>query len=233
MSEKIAFFDMDGTILGNYDHQSGEGSTSWSQLAKAIGQGAIEEKKEINEEWYDNEIETYPRWVEKTLKAYRKRGLNKQIFESVIDNAEYNTGVKEAFNLINQHDIKTVILTGGFNRSARSIKEDLNIDHFVAACEILWDDNGEMCGKNVIPLNRQGKRRMMEMYVDMFSKNDGVKTTYVGDGLNDLEAVRYADYGMSYNGHDDLKSVSDKSYDGKEGSQFSEVGREIVSFLDS
>ena len=159
MTEKIAFFDMDGTILGNYNHQKGEGNTSWSQLAKAVGEDALEEKKRINERWCNNEIKTYPIWVKETLDAYKERGLDEQTFNSVIKGAEYNIGVRKAFDLINEYDINTVILTGEFKRLARIVKQELKVDHFVAACEILWDDGGNICGNNIMPLDRDGKNK--------------------------------------------------------------------------
>lgn len=232
MTEKIAFFDMDGTLLGNYNHQKNQGNTSWSELANSIGEDTLRKKERINERWYNNEIETYPEWVDETLSMYSDRGLNRDIFESVIGESEYNNGVVETFEMLDDHDINTVILTGGFKESAQMIKEELNINHFVAACEIIWDDNGEMLGQNIIPLDRDGKKKMMKMYVDMYSRGDGVKTTYVGDGLNDLKAVQYADHGISYNGHEELVDVSDTCYNDEKDGEFLNVGEEIVEFFE-
>ena len=69
------------------------------------------------------------------------------------------------------------------------------------------------------------------MYIDMFSKGNGVETTYTGDGLNDLVAIQYADHGISYNGHKDLVDVSDVSYNEELQGQFLNAGKEIVDFL--
>lgn len=231
MVEKIAFFDMDGTLLGNYDYENNEGNTSWSNLAEALGDGTLEKKREINKKWYDGDIDTYPEWVDRTLDLYKRNGLNKEIYNSIIDKPEYNNGIVEAFELLSDNDIRTVILTGGFKKSAEKIKIELDLDHFVAACEVLWNDKGEMIGNNVIPLDRSGKQKMMDMYCDVYANDEEVLTTYTGDGMNDLLAVRNADLGISYNGREELENEADVNF--TDDDSFVRIAEEIIDFFEN
>ena len=230
MTEKIAFFDMDGTLLGNYDYDENKGNTSWSQLASSIDEETLRQKKEINQQWYEGEIETYPDWVDKTLDLYKDKGLTEKTFDRIINEADYNDGVKQGFKILNQHDVRTVILTGGFRKSARRIKTDLDINHFVAACEVLWDEDGIIDGNNVIPLDRSGKKNMMDMYINSYANDEKVLTSYTGDGMNDLLAIQNADLGITYNGRDKLEEAADYSYTSEDG--FIEVIERILSFFE-
>lgn len=227
-SDLIAFFDMDGTLTGDFDYDKHRGTTAWSRLAKSISEETYDEKCRINDEWYNGEIESYTAWVDKTISLYSSHGLSRSAYENVINSLQYNEGVIEAFEELSNYNIKTVILTGGFKFQAMMVKKKLGIDHVVAACELEWEDGG-ISGYNVIPLNKNGKRTMMDMYTRNMAEGNPV-TAYVGDGKNDVEAIKNADLGVTYDGHEEAEAVADVSYDSN--ADFTEVSNHLIEFYD-
>lgn len=230
MSKKIAFFDMDGTLIGRHNYDKNSGSTVWSKIARELGADTLEKKRKINNMWYNDHIETYPEWVNKTLDLFSEEGMTRETFESVATDLQYNNGVEKAFKKLNSKDIITVIITGGFRASAKEVKRNLKIDNFVAACEIMWDRNGEFNDNNVKPLDKSGKKQMIDMYCNHYSNGKDVLTTYTGDGKNDILAIKNTDLGISYNGHDSLSEVADLEYSEDDG--FLQVAEDIVSYFD-
>lgn len=227
----IAFFDMDGTLTGDFDYDKNRGTTAWSRVAKSIGDETYEKKCQINDQWYENKIDSYTEWVDKTVSLYRDHGLTEDTYKKVINSLEYNEGVEEGFEELEQHNIQTVILTGGFKFQSMLVKEELGIDHAVAACELRWGEDGLISDYNVIPLNKRGKRSMMRMYKRNMGSSEGeITTSYVGDGRNDIECIEFADFGMAFDGHQDIRSIADRSYSSEDG--FMNVVNDIIDFHD-
>lgn len=229
--DKIAFFDMDGTITGDFDYDKHRGTTAWSRIARSISEKAYAEKCRINEEWYNDNIQSYTSWVDRTVNLYRDHGLSESTYKNVIKSLEYNEGVVEAFEELNKYNLKTVILTGGLRFQSTIVKKKLGIDHAVAACELEWED-GNISGYNVIPLNSVGKRSMMDIYKrSMSGSQKRCVTTYVGDGKNDVESIRNADLGIAYDGHEELDTVADLSLGSS--ASFTKVSDRLIEFYDN
>lgn len=81
---------------------------------------------------------------------------------------------KHAIDLLHQHNIEVVMLTGDNHRSAANLAHELNIDHFRSECF------PEQKVEEIHKLNAQGKHVLM-----------------VGDGINDAPALASADIGVA------------------------------------
>ncbi len=81
---------------------------------------------------------------------------------------------KDAISMLHAKNIKTVMITGDNESSAKSISAQVGLDEFVA---------------NVLP---QDKYEIVEKY-----KKDGYFVAMVGDGINDSPALKSADIGVA------------------------------------
>ncbi|MFA5719562.1 MAG: heavy metal translocating P-type ATPase [Acholeplasmataceae bacterium] len=81
---------------------------------------------------------------------------------------------KHAIDLLHQHNMEVVMLTGDNHQSASNLAKELNIDHFRSECF------PEQKVEEIHKLNQQGKHVLM-----------------VGDGINDAPALASADIGVS------------------------------------
>lgn len=88
---------------------------------------------------------------------------------------------KEAVDLLKEMGLEIIMLTGDNLRTARAIKEDLQIDEVIA--EVLPQDKEQQ----IVMLQKQGKTVLM-----------------VGDGINDAPALTRADVGIAIGAGTDI-----------------------------
>ena len=125
------------------------------------------------------------------------KGLEKHRAESIFDLLTYQPGVVSALRFIKSKNWKFGIASGGFNLIVSKIMEKFGFDYGVAN-DIDWNGNrmtGKIPGPQVDGLRK--KTILLEKACDY---GIPLTNTYaIGDGSNDLQVIRAANFGFAYN----------------------------------
>jgi phosphoserine phosphatase len=68
--------------------------------------------------WEAKGYSNYIEWMKDTIRIHQRHSLTAKLFRSLIDAAEYNPGVLEAFRKIDRNLFVPVMVTGGFRELA-------------------------------------------------------------------------------------------------------------------
>ncbi|MBN2454662.1 HAD family phosphatase [Candidatus Woesearchaeota archaeon] len=215
MKPKIIFFDMDGVLfdVGYFEEGKGIAASSWKLVADEIGAG--EEEEALKGKWTKNELENFVHWVQETLKIYRKHGLTKEKFEQVINSIPLMEGAKEAVAELKKRGYLTAVITGSFKELAYRAKKELGIDFIIAACELVFDDEGKLVDEIAFPCDYHGKAKFFEALIAGLGIKAG-EAAMVGDGVNDIPIAKEAGFSVAFNAREELKKHCDASIDKKD-----------------
>jgi len=147
---RLLVFDVEGTIFKpcSISDDSPHASYSWTRIAKEIGAEAEELKTQ--REWEKGHYgsresgASYFDWVKETISIHKSKGLVRETFDRIVDEAEYVDGVEKFFEQLNRELYIPILISGGIqNLSIRACK-DLNIqkENSYAACEYFFCDRG-------------------------------------------------------------------------------------------
>lgn len=224
---KLIFFDMEGTLFRKtVSYSYGNTAPSlWSLIALKLGDDAHAEEELTKRKWTHGEYAGYVEWMEDTLRIYRKYGLKREVFEVVMNSVEYHKGVFETFDVLRKRGFRLALISGGFKAQADRALLDLKINHAFAACELFWDDNGNLVHWNLLPCDYEGKIDFMKLIM----REHGLEAwecAFVGDGKNDVALAREVGVSVAFNGAPELMEVCTYSVEQAEGKEdFSEILR--------
>lgn len=213
MSEiRLIFFDMEGTIFKKTVRNSygNTAPSAWSLLAKHLGEKAHADEEETKKKWTQGLYAGYVEWMEDTIRMYQKYGLRRNFFDKVMSSIEYHRGVFETFDALRKKGIRTVLISGGFKAQADRAQKDLKIDHAFSACELFWNDEGQLLHWNLLPCDYEGKIDFMNLII----KEHGLckdECAFVGDGKNDVALAKEAGMSICFNGDEALSKVATHS----------------------
>ena len=116
--------------------------------------------------------------------------------------AKLMPGAREFIDFAKKHELKTYILSGGFDTIAKHVCDELGMTGYL--CNRLVVEDGKFTGETTGPgggeiLDAEGKRRAL----DMLCMLHGLLHTQAiagGDGANDLEMIKAAGVGFAYHG---------------------------------
>ncbi len=226
---KLVFFDMEGTIFRKTIHTSygNTAPSAWSLIAKHLGDKALEEEELTKRKWTHGKYAGYVEWMEDTLRIYQKYGLKRNFFENLTSSINYHKGVIEAFDALQKKGLRTALISGGFKAQADRALRDLKINHAFAACELFWDDEGNLLHWNLLPCDYEGKVDFMKLIM----KEHGLKPdecAFVGDGKNDIPLAQVVGLSIAFNGAPELREASSHSI---EQAEDMEDFQEILKFF--
>ncbi len=187
--KKLLLADMDSTIIKE---------ESLDELAKQIGKE--KEIIRITNEAMNGRID-----FKKALlkRAAILKGQPVKILEELKKNINFNEGAIELVKTMKYNNAITVLVSGGFTFLTDYIKTFLGFDYTHAnSLEIYQNNLNDMflTGRVINPiLDKQSKVFFLDEYV---SKNNFKyeDTICVGDGANDIDMIKKASLGISYNG---------------------------------
>ena len=182
-------------------------STMWQPIAVELGEAAILEEKHTHDKWDNLEYNNYLEWVKATIEIHRKYGLKKDVFEALIQSAEYNEGVEEFFNELDRREYVPVLISGGFQNLIRRAQNELDIEYGFGACEYHFDDYGYLISHSLQPSDFEGKVHFLDTLIKTLKINKMTDWVFVGDGKNDVSIAKKAPLAFGINAHDDLKAV--------------------------
>ncbi len=125
------------------------------------------------------------------------RGLDENALQKVIDERlKFNPGVEAWIATCKQHQIKTMVVSGGFTFFAQYVKETLGLDYAVSnTLEII---DGQLTGRvlgDIVDAERKANE-LMHLRDQLGLKPE--QTIAIGDGANDLKMMSAAGIGIAY-----------------------------------
>ena len=125
------------------------------------------------------------------------KGLPESALQRVIDERlQLNPGAREWIKACKEHNIKTMVVSGGFNLFAHHVKNILSLDYAVAnTLEIIGGKlTGQVLG-DIIDAER--KAQELSQLRDQLGLSTH-QTIAIGDGANDLKMMAAATVGVAY-----------------------------------
>ena len=131
------------------------------------------------------------------------KGQPAEILEKLKKGISVNDGAKELIKTMKHNNSVTVLVSGGFTFLTEYLKKILGFDYTHAnSLEISQNNSNDifLTGRVTDPiLDRQAKAWYLDQYV-IKNKLSYEDTVCVGDGANDIEMIKKAGFGVSYNG---------------------------------
>ncbi len=209
MKKRFLVMDVEGTIfkatfkLHGVDYKS----TLWQPIARELGDAAMDEENNMAQKYEQGGYDTYLDWVKATIDMHKRYSLKKDVFDRLVDSAEYNTGVEEFFDNLNRNEWIPVLISGGFQNLIRRAENELDIEYGFGACEYYFDDHGYLVSHNIQPCDFEGKIKFLDTLLADMKMNKKTDWVFVGDGKNDVPIAKAAPKAFGINPHDDLKKV--------------------------
>jgi len=217
---KLLVCDVEGTIFRTRSKIDGVdyNSTMWQSIAEKLGDEGVRREKELHDRWERGEFDNYLDWVEATYIMHKELSLKKQIFDHLLLCAEYNLGVEEFFAKLNRKQFIPVLISGGFQELVRRAQHELNIPHGHGACEYTFDkSDGFLYSHSLVPCDFEGKYKYVEGLLDRYKLSKESDWVFIGDGKNDCDIAGKAPISFSFNGHPQLKELTNYNIDDRNG----------------
>ena len=187
--KKLLLADMDSTIIKE---------ESLDELAKQIGKE--KEVIRITDDAIKGKIDFKKALLERVAVL---KGQPVEILEELKKSINFNEGAIELVKTMKYNNAITVLVSGGFTFLTDYIKTLLGFDYSHAnSLEISQNNQNNMCltGRVIDPiLDKQSKAWYLDEYVSKYNLKYE-DTMCVGDGANDIEMIKKANFGISYNG---------------------------------
>ena len=191
--KKLLLADMDSTIIKE---------ESLDELARQIGKE--KEVVKITNEAMSGHIDFKKALLERVAIL---RGQPAEILEKLKKNITVNDGAKELIKTMRNNNSVTVLVSGGFTFLTEHLKKMLGFDYTHAnSLETSQNNSNDvfLTGRVKDPiLDKQAKGWYLDQYV-IKNKLNYEDTVCVGDGANDIEMIKKADFGVSFNGKKSL-----------------------------
>ena len=196
--KKLLLADMDSTIIQE---------ESLDELAKLVGLKT--EVSNITAEAMNGKIDFQEALIRR-VSMLRNQPI--QILNDLKNNININIGAKELIKTMKSNGAQTVLVSGGFTFLTDYLKIilDFNFTH-ANTLQITKSDKGleVLTGKVELPiLDKNTKLQILKQYTKKLNLNLE-ETICVGDGANDIEMIKNAGLGVSYNGKDVLDNAAD------------------------
>ena len=187
--KKLLLADMDSTIIKE---------ESLDELARQIGKE--KEVAKITKDAMNGQIDFKKALLDRVAIL---KGQPIKILEKLKNDIIINDGAMELVKTMKHNNSITVLVSGGFTFLTEYLKELLGFNYSHAnSLEVSHNKLNDMfiTGKVVDPiLDKQAKAWYLDQYV-IKNKLNYEDTVCVGDGANDIEMVKKAGFGVSYNG---------------------------------
>ena len=197
---QLIAFDVDGTLV---DHP--EGKVVWQVLNQRFGGDPAENAARFKS-YLGGEI-TYPQWVDLDVGDWQQAGATRaQIVAEIRAQLHLVRGAEQALSELAQRGYRLAVISGTL---------DIVIDQLfpVHPFEVLYtnhiwfDDQGKIAGWEATPYDMEGKARAlrataakMEIPLD--------RTVFVGDNINDLQAMAAAGLAVAFEPKDPKVSAA-------------------------
>lgn len=214
MPIQLLFLDMEGTLFASQavvvgpDHA--HHTSLWTRIFSELGPAAQVDNVSMIERWDSGGYRSYMDWVDESLVAMRRHGLTRHLFDSLVDETQYNPSVEDTLAELHGRRVRTAIVSGGFIAQARRAQVDLRIHHAYAATDLFWDAAGELLHWNIYPSDFEGKVDFVQLMMREYGL-EAEECAFVGDGANDVPIASAVGTSVAYNGHPALRAAAHHS----------------------
>ena len=188
MKPPIIFFDCDGVLVSD---------PLWPKLHKTIGLN-----DDLDKKWWDEYyggVITNEQWVKNVADFYRKKKLDKKLFEKVLSEIKFNPEAFEIFNYLKEQKILTAIISSGIDYYIKKVAKVLNPDYWRANATFHFDKKGLFTHWDYLTDDNRTKVIQVNEICEEL-KIKPTETIFVGDTDNDLEAFKLTKHGVLYKG---------------------------------
>ena len=194
--KKLLLADMDSTIIQE---------ESLDEIAKLIG--LEKEVSIITNEAMNGRINFEQALIQR-VKMLKDQPI--EILNEIKNNINLNNGAKELIKTMNFNGAKTVLVSGGFSFLTNHLKDNLGF-HYAHANNLQISKKNKikkLTGKVEYPiLDKDAKLQYLKKYTRQYNL-DMDDSICVGDGANDIEMIKNAGLGISYNGKNILNKAA-------------------------
>ena len=186
MDVRLVVFDVDGTLTQH--------SSIWWRLHELFG--TTKEGRLYFDRYFAGEI-NYEQWADYDVALWTGEPLSKVM--EVVSATELVPGVRETIATLNDHGIKTAILSGGLDIMADDIAKRAGIE-YVLTNKLGYKD-GVLTGTVENIIGWAEKADHIHTILDHF----GItleETAFVGDGRNDLSVLKVVGLSIAFNPED-------------------------------
>ena len=191
IGERVALLDMGGTLVRNHYVDS-----THSELNQALGVPKEQDKKTyMNHSDDQGELINHSAHAEDLSSAIRGEDTGIEDYlegrELVMQDRKLFHGVEMFVDDLNSQEYTTVVLSSAPPCVTMPYAEEMGVDFVYKWKSFRFDDDGEF---ESIDVNEEAPRGKHEVVRAL--KEAGAEVAYAGNGANDVNAVKNADYGI-------------------------------------
>jgi phosphoserine phosphatase len=194
-SVRIVAFDVDGTLV---EHD--EGLVIW-QVLNRLFSGSAELNAKRFQAFRSGEI-TYAEWVRLDIEGWKQGGATRdRIVKAIRDDLRLVPGAREVTVELARRGYFVAVVSGTLDIVLDTLFPEHPF-HQVFANRIRFDDAGRIDGWTATPFDMSGKAEALRLLADQ-TATPASEIAFVGDHLNDLDALRFAGCPIAYDPKDD------------------------------
>ncbi len=215
---QLVVFDMDGVlvdVISSWKHIHDYFNTSNQKSVDAYLRGTIDDLE----------------FIKRDVSLWKENGqfITKEKLTELLSSAPLMNGAQETVALLQQHGVKTAIISAGLALLAHKIGKEIGIDH-VFANDVKIDAAGRLTGEGVLGVKLMYK----DEAIAKLSKKTGIPSgqfAAVGNSCFDIPMFEQSGLGIAFNPSDDC--VRDAADFIVEGKNLIEIYSVIKPFLTS
>ncbi len=186
MDVRLVVFDVDGTLTQH--------SSVWWRLHELFG--TTKEGRLYFDQYFAGEI-TYTQWADYDAALWKGKPVSRVM--EMVAATKLVPGVQEAIATLNDHGIKTAILSGGLDVMADDIGQRAGIEYVLT--NTLGRKDGFLTGTVEDTIGWADKAEHIHTILDHFGMTLE-ETAFVGDGRNDMSVLSVVGLSIAFNPED-------------------------------
>ncbi len=150
------------------------------------------------------------------------KGMDVNLLDTLYANINISKGAENLIKVLRQHNIYTLLLSGGFTFIAEKLQQRFNFNEMHAnVLEIIHEKlSGKVLGDII---NAQSKANLLKDAMYNNNINDG-QSLAIGDGANDIPMMQAADFSLAFKGKSKVQNIANFS--------INKCGMDAILFLD-
>jgi len=186
MDVRLVVFDVDGTLTQH--------SSVWWRLHELFG--TTKEGRVLFDQYFAGEI-NYEQWADYDAALWTGQPVSRVM--EVVTATKLVPGVQETIASLNDHGIKTAILSGGLDIMADDIARRAGIEYVLT--NTLGRKDGVLTGTVENIIGYAEKAKYIHTILDHFDVTLE-ETAFIGDGRNDMSVLSVVGLSIAFNPED-------------------------------
>jgi len=196
---KLIFFDMDGVlvdVIGYKENGKKVAISTWNAVFDNLG--IYREHERLKKMFIEGKFPSYMEWTDEACRVLQKNGLTRDKFIKIMQERILMNGAKETFNELRNRGYKTALITGSFKLLAERLQELFGLDHIIAHCELIFNEDGNLREWRLIPCDFEGKVEYFNMLASKLNL-EPPECAFIGDEVNDVPIFKKTGLSIAFN----------------------------------